>query len=144
LCGLWIGAGVFGCAIPKTPTQELETLQRIIRLYNNEFESRSDRGGAMWVKDEHRAEYLTKIQDINERVSFVNSQILSIVFLKGGNPIGQSGSQPEEKFDEAVVKTRYQFVVAPSISLQTRTIQQRWVKVKGGWNLIPDLDEFFR
>ncbi len=135
-----------GCStlMPDEHARNYEQLERIMRLYNNEFESRSDRAGAMWVKDEFKGQYLTQVKEIQDRVNFVNSQIISVTFSKAGKPIAQSESRPQMDFDEALVLNRYEYVVSPSVSLKTRTIEQRWVLIGSGWKLIPNLSAFFK
>jgi len=140
----WLILNGCGTLIKKSHQKDMERLQRIIKIYNNEFESKSNRAGAMWVRDDLKAEYLTRIKEVFDRVTFMNSQILSITFKSQGKPIAQNGSVPEEDFDEALVAIRYEYVLSPSISLKTKVIQQRWTKQDGSWKLVPDLKEFLQ
>jgi hypothetical protein len=136
---------VSGCGmLPKSPTRDYERLEKIIKIYNNEFESRSDRAGAMWIKTEYRESYLIKVKEVQERINFLDSQILSVMFLNKGKAIKQSGSTPEEEFDEAIVRNRYEYVLSPSVSLVDKVVEQRWVREGGAWKLIPDLEAFFK
>ncbi len=129
--------------IPKDHEKDFENLERIMKLYNNEFESRSDKAGAMWVDHNMKAEYLAQVHEIFERISFVNSQVLNVVFKKSGKMITNSGGNPVADFDEALVLIRYEYVLSPSVSLKTKVVKQRWVLNAGRvWNLIPDLSVF--
>lgn len=130
--------------IQKDHEKNFENLSRIMKLYGNEFESRSDKAGAMWVEHDMKADYLVKVQDIFERINFVNSQVLSVSFKKSGALVSNSGGNPESDFDEALVLIRYEFVMSPSVILKNKIVKQRWVLKPGGvWNLIPDLSVFY-
>jgi len=128
--------------MPKSHQKDFENLERIIKIYNNEFESKSDRAGTTWVRDDLKADYLTKIKEVYEKTTFLNSQILSITFKNQGKSVSQKGSNPSEDFDEAIVAIRYEFVRSPSVSLQDKIIKQHWVKEGDVWKIVPDLSVF--
>lgn len=129
--------------LPKDHEKDFESLDRIMKLYNNEFESRSDRAGAMWVEHNMKAEYLTQVKEIFNRISFVDSQVLNVVFKKSGALVQNTGGNPAGDFDEAIVAIRYEYVMSPSVSVKTKVVKQRWVmKSDGVWNLIPNLSVF--
>ena len=130
--------------IPESHERDYERLDKIIRLYNNEFESKSDAAGSMWVKNEMKAEYLTKVKELYDRINFVSSQTISIVFKNKGKMIVQSNTSPGGDFDEAIVSNRYEYILAPSVSLKTKIIKQHWaLQPNGVWNLAPDLSPFY-
>lgn len=127
----------------KDHEDDYENLNRIMKLYNNEFESKSDRAGAMWVKHDMKSDYLIQAKEVFSRINFVDSQVLNVVFKKSGKMVQNNGGAPGNDFDEALVLIRYEYVLSPSVSVKTKMVKQRWIMLPdGAWNLVPDLTVF--
>ncbi len=121
-----------------------ENLVRNMKLFDNQFETRSVTSANLLIQPNSREEFQTRFPEFKKRVTFHNSSTLNIKFLNQGQPIKQSGALPEQKFDEAVVTKRYEIVVLPSNRLKTLVVKHRWVLEKEfgekNWFVIPDLD----
>lgn len=131
-----------GCA--STAEKKLEQLDKVVRVYNNAFESKSEDGGSMYVRNEYRMDYLLKYGEIQGKVNFLNAQILNQAYFKAGKPLEINMENPEGDFDEAVVTLRYQVTISPSPRLKTFIHEQRWKRLGNFWLLEPNLEPFLR
>ncbi len=121
-----------------------EKLARNIKVFNTNFESRTDEASALLVKADLRDNYVLKLPDIKDKVNFSESSIVKMEYFKNGNSIKLSGGLPSEDFDECAVTLRYRLTIMPSNKLETRIVRQRWVQEEGGWVVIPDLSSFLK
>lgn len=141
-----------GMAIPLLMTsgctsaseKHLEQLNKVIKVYNNAFESKSTTGGSKYIIEEKRKDYLIDYAEIQERVSFNESQILDFKYLKDGNSVPLNVKDPEEEFNEAQVLMRYRILTKPSVTLKTVIIEQHWTYDGTMWQLDPDLKPFLK
>ena len=133
---------ISGCT--GTSEKHLEQLNKIIKIYNNSFESKSTDGGAKYVVEEKRKDYLIDYAEVQERVSFNESQILDFTYLKDGESVPLNIKDPEKEFDEARVLMRYKIIKAPSVTLKTVIIEQSWIHNGVLWQLEPDLKPFLQ
>ena len=132
----------WGCA--STAEKHLEQLDKVLRVYNNAFESKSENGGSNYVQNEYRMDYLLKYGEIQQKVNFLHAQVLNQAYFKAGKPLEISVENPEGDFDEAVVTMRYQVTISPSNTLRTFLHEQRWKHNGVTWLLKPNLDPFFK
>lgn len=136
-----------GCATWKDKTgPSPDKLMRIMKQYNVQFETHSSAMGATFVEPTHLENYHIQADEVRERVTFSDSVMLGVVFLKDGEPVKQAHMIPEEDSDynEAEVTMRYKLVVSPSITVETLITKQKWVTSGNVWYLIPDLDPFLK
>ena len=133
-----------GCASKKTYLDEHVKLARNIKLFNADFESRSVGVSSLLVKSDLRENYMMKAPDIKQNITFDESSIIKIEYLKSGLPIKLSGNIPAEDFNECVVTLRYRMVVLPNNKLETRIVRQKWVQEGEDWVVVPDLESFSR
>lgn len=133
---------ISGCA--SSVEKKLEQLDKVVRVYNNAFESKMDDGGSMYVQNEYRMDYLLKYGEIQSKVSFFNAQVLNQAYFKAGKPLEINRENPEGDFDEAVVTMRYQVAIMPNNRLKTFILEQRWKRVGKIWQLEPNLEPFLR
>ncbi len=134
---------VWGCA--SSPAEKnLEQLGKILRVYNNAFESKSENGGSGYVQNDYRMDYLLKYSAIQSRVNFLHAQVLNHAYFKGGKPLEINLENPEGDFDEAVITMRYQVTISPSNTLKTFIHEQRWKHNGSTWLLEPNLGPFLR
>lgn len=131
---------VWGCA--STAEKRMEQLGKVLRVYNNAFESRSENGGSGYVQNEYRMDYLLKYGAIQSRVSFFKSQVLNQAFFKDGKPLEINAENPEGDFNEVVITMRYQVAISPSTQLKTFIHEQRWKHNETTWLLEPNLAPF--
>ncbi len=131
-----------GCA--NAPEKHLEQLNKIIKIYNNAFESKSTTGGSKYVTEEKRKDYLIDYVEIRERVSFNESQILDFQYLKDGETVPLDVKDPEKEFNEARILMRYKILTKPSVTLKTIIIEQHWTYNGVIWLLDPDLKPFLQ
>lgn len=131
---------ISGCA--NTSEKHLEQLNKIIKIYNNAFESKSTTGGSKYVTAEKRKDYLIDFAEIQERVSFHESQILDFQYLKDGESVPLNVKDPEKEFNEAQILMRYRILTKPSVTLKTIIIEQHWTYDGTLWLLDPDLKPF--
>ena len=124
--------------------KHLEQLNKIIKVYNNAFESKSTSGGSKYIIEEKRKSYLIDYAEIQERVSFNESQILDFKYLKDGDSVALNVKDPEEEFNEAKVLMRYTILTKPSVTLKTVIIEQHWTYNGIMWQLDPDLKPFLK
>jgi len=122
--------------------KKLEQLDKVVRIYNNAFESKSEDGGSMYVQNEYRMDYLLKYGEIQNKVNFLNAQILNQAYFKAGKPLQVSKDNPEGDVDEAVLTMRYQVIVSPSPRLKTFIHEQHWKYDGTIWLLEPNLEPF--
>ena len=143
LLGITLSLTLFwGCA--STAEKNLEQLGKVLRVYNNAFESKSENGGSMYVQNEYRMDYLLKYGDIQGRVNFFNAQVLNQAYFKAGKPLEINLENPEGDFDEAVITMRYQVTISPSNRLKSFIHEQHWKHNGVIWLLEPNLDPFLR
>ncbi len=136
-----------GCATWKEETgPSADKLMRIMKQYNVLFETHSGAMGATFVEPKHLEKYHVQVDEVRERVTFSDSVMLSIVFLKDGKPVKQTHMTPEKDSDynEAEVTMRYKLVISPSNTVGTLITKQKWVTSGNVWYLIPDLDPFLK
>lgn len=133
---------LWGCA--STTEKHLEQLSKVLRVYNNAFESKTENGGSMYVQNEYRMDYLLKYGAIQNRVSFLEAQVLNQAYFKSGKPMEINPENPEGEIDEAVITMRYQLTVAPSNTLKTFIHEQRWKYNGVTWLLEPNLKPFLK
>ncbi len=133
---------VWGCA--STAEKRMEQLGKVLRVYNNAFESRSENGGSGYVQNEYRMDYLLKYGAIQSRVSFFKSQMLNQAYFKDGKPLEINADDPEEDFDEVVITMRYQVTISPSNQLKIFLHDQRWKHNGATWRLEPNLTPFLK
>lgn len=133
---------VWGCA--STAEKRLEQLGKVLRVYNNAFESKSENGGSGYVQNDFRMDYLLKYGAIQNRVSFFKSQMLNQAYFKDGKPLEINTENPKGDFNEAVITMRYQVTISPSTRLKTFIHEQRWKHNGGTWLLEPNLTPFLR
>ncbi len=143
LLGITLSLTLFwGCA--STAEKHLTQLDKVLRVYNNAFESKSETGGSMYVQNEYRMDYLLKYGQIQGRVNFLHAQVLNQAYFKAGKPLEINLENPEGEFDEAVITMRYQVTIAPSNTLKTFLHEQRWKHNGVTWLLKPNLAPFIR
>lgn len=130
------------CATEKAYQVSHDKLSRNIKLFNTDFESRSADVSSILVKADARENYLLQLPDIKEKVTFTESSIVKIEYLKEGAFSKQAGGIPEEDFNECIVTMRYRMVIMPSNKLVTRIAKQKWVKEGEDWVVVPDLTQF--
>ncbi len=128
----------------STSEKRLEQLVKVLRVYNNAFESKSEDGGSGYVQNQYRMDYLLKYSAIQSRVSFFKSQMLNHAYFKGGKPLEINADDPEEDFDEVVITMRYQVTISPSNQLKTFLHDQRWKHNGATWRLEPNLTPVLR
>ncbi len=133
---------VWGCV--STSEKRLEQLGKVLRVYNNAFESKSENGGSGYVQNEYRMDYLLKYSDIQNRVSFFKSQMLNQAYFKDGKPLEINADNPGEDFDEVVITMRYQVTISPSNQLKIFLHDQRWKHNGATWRLEPNLTPFLK
>lgn len=134
-----------GCATwEKEMGPSPDKLMRIMEQYNVLFETHSGAMGATFVEPAHLENYHLRADEVRERVTFSDSIMLGIVFLKDGEPVKQVHMIPEKDSDynEAEVTMRYKLVISPSVTVETLITKQKWVTSGSIWYLIPDLDPF--
>ena len=132
-----------GCS--SSPSEKhLEQLNKVIKVYNNAFESKSTNGGGKYVVEEKRKDYLIDYAEIKEKVSFNESQILDFKYLKDGEPVPLNIKDPEKEFNEARILMRYKIIRVPSVTLKTVIIEQHWTHNGAMWQLEPDLKPFLQ
>ncbi len=124
--------------------KRLEQLGKVLRVYNNAFESKSENGGSGYVQNEYRMDYLLKYGAIQNRVSFFKSQMLNQAYFKDGKPLEINADNPEGDFNEVVITMRYQVTIAPSNRLKTFLHDQRWKHNGATWLLEPNLTPFLK
>ena len=133
---------ISGCT--STSEKHLEQLNKVIKVYNNAFESKSTSGGSKYVAEDKRKDYLIDYEEIKERVTFNESQILDFKYLKNGEPVTLNLKDPDKEFNEAQVLMRYKILLTPSITLKTVIIEQHWIFKGAMWQLEPDLKPFLK
>ncbi|NIQ01420.1 MAG: hypothetical protein GWM98_14370 [Nitrospinaceae bacterium] len=131
-----------GCA--STSSKKLEQLGKVLRVYNNAFESKSENGGSMYVQNDYRMDYLLKYSEIKTKVSFHESQTLNHAYYRDGKPVSVNVEDPEKEFNEAVVTMRYQIAISPSNVLKNFIHDQHWHYENKMWLLKPNLDPFLK
>lgn len=131
-----------GCT--STSSKQLERLSKILRVYNNAFESKSENGGSMYVQNDYRMDYLMKYGDIQSRVSFLDVQTLNHAYFNDGKPVTINVNDPESEFNEAVITLRYRLTISPSNRVKTFIHEQRWKYEKTTWRLEPNLEPFLK
>lgn len=147
LIGLTTGLAVSllmitGCS--STSDKHLEQLNKVIKIYNNAFESKSTTGGSKYVVKDKRKDYLIDYAEIQDKVSFNESQILDFTYLRNGEPVPLNADDPEREFNEARVLMRYRIFTSPSVTLKTIVIEQHWIHNGALWLLEPDLKPFLQ
>lgn len=143
LLGLLIAA-CGGYGNNKQHVESQEKLARNIKVFNTNFESRTEGASALLVKADLRDNYVLKLPDIKDKVNFSDSSIIKMEYSRNGAPIKLSGGLPTEDFDECTVTMRYRLTIMPSTKLETRIVKQRWVQEEGDWVVIPDLSSFLK
>jgi len=134
---------ISGCS--SSPSEKhLEQLNKVIKVYNNAFESKSYSGGSKYVMADKRKDYLIDYAEIENRVSFNESQILDFKYLKDGEPVSLNVQDPEKEFNEARVLMRYTILTRPSVTLKTIITEQHWTHDGNAWQLDPDLKPFLK
>lgn len=131
---------IWGCA--STAGKHLEQLGKVLRVYNNAFESKSENGGSMYVQNEYRMDYLMKYGDIQNKVSFLEVQTLNHAYFNDGKAVSINVDDPEGEFNEAVITLRYQVTISPSNRLKNFIHEQHWKYDGTAWRLEPNLEPF--
>ena len=140
---LWVTASltlVWGCA--SNTENNMEQLDKTVRVYNNAFESKGEDGGSSYVLNDYRMDYLLKYGEIQGRVSFFQTQTLNIAYFKGKKPLEINADDPEGEIDEAVITMRYKVTISPSNRLKTFIHEQHWKREGEIWRLEPNLKPF--
>ncbi len=146
LCVFWVSACATGDKKEDDYLKNHKTLSKRIKLFNQEFETRSNIASDKMVKDDHREEFLKYIDDIHLNILFNKSTIISIKYYQDGLPISQNSRFPKENFNKAVLSIKYEIVVHPSSKLKTLFVKQPWelleIDGKKKWVVIPEMDVF--
>lgn len=114
-----------------------------IRVFNNDFESKSRNACTLLVLSPLREGCLSKMGEFQKRVTISDSALVGAIFYRKGIPVKQSFPNPEEAFDEAVITHEYRVVVLPSNRVKTIAVEQKWVLDKSSWYVIPNFEPFF-
>jgi len=114
-----------------------------IKVFNNDFESKSRSACTLLVLSPLREDCLSKMGEFQKRVTISNSALVGAIFYRKGVPVKQSFPNPEEAFDEAVITHEYQVVVLPSNRVKTISVDQKWVLDQSNWYVIPNFKPFF-
>ena len=134
-----------GCT--TTSQKNLEQLNKVLRIYNNAFESKTEDGGSMYVQNDYRMDYLLKYGDIQGRVSFLDVQTLNHAYFKNKKPItlaDMDDDDDKEGFNEAVITMRYRLTILPNNQVKTFIHEQRWKHDGALWRLEPNLEPFLK
>ncbi len=135
-----------GCATDIFETK-LRDLNDVIQLYNMKIEGRVGEQVVFLVDPDYRDAYIERIHDFNKRVRFMDSQMVSLEFLKDGSLVNKENDKSEDsdgEFNEAIATFTYQLTISPSSRLETLLHKQKWVYKNESWMVQPDLDEFLK
>ena len=121
--------------------QSYEELDKKIKLFNLEFESKALNRCSRFVHPDLLKEFQRKSLDFQKNVTILSTTTLDIKIFKDGKPINNS-SVLETEFDKAEILIRYQLSVLPSTKIKTITVKQEWVKLNDIWFAILNLDSF--
>ena len=77
-CVFWISACATGDKKDDNFLKSHENFSKRVKLFNEEFESRTNIASDKMVKDDHREEFLKYIDDIHLNVLFNKSTIIGI------------------------------------------------------------------
>ncbi|MEE9165539.1 MAG: hypothetical protein V3U15_04675 [Nitrospinota bacterium] len=122
-----------------------EKLNKSIRVFNSDFESKQGEKAAFLVHPDQQEEFLTKIIDVNDKIIFYESSIFKTTFYKDGHPIKQDrNGEIADEIDKTIVTMHYRLVISPSTKLKSVIIEQEWVRVGKDWFVKPNLNDFFK
>ena len=123
-----------------------EKLQRIIKQYNLALETHDPTMGSVFVNPEHTEDYINDVEEVRKRITFNKSTLVNIRYFNDGEPIKQVYMQPYEgeTFNEAEVTMRYELVISPSNTVQTKILKQKWTSSGDVWYLTPDIPAYFK
>jgi len=120
-----------------------EDLEKSIKLFNRDMESKSVQKASIFVLMDKREEFLTQMHGLKDKLSFFESNIINIKFYKDDVPIKiDSNGRPEDRPNQTVVVIRYKLSILPSTKLKTQIVSQEWVLQNEKWYVIPNLDQF--
>ena len=140
LCTVLSGTG---CTTMDPFSKSQSDLEKSIRLFNRELESRSVETSSLFVSPPDRQEYLTKMHELKDKITFYESSVLDLKFYKDNIPISV---EPDGKagpgFDMVVATMRYKFSVSPATQLKTKIVHHEWKLLQNKWFVIPDINMF--
>lgn len=139
---LLLGSASCGTLDPFSKVQE--NLDKSIKAFNFEFESKSVDSSARFIHPDHRVKFMRKSLEIVQRITFFQATILDIRFFKKGVPAVMTSSGPQNGFDQAIVVIRYQLAVMPSTKLKSLIVEQEWVLFNEQWVMVPDLEALLK
>ena len=130
------------CGTMNPFKQSQEELDVKIKLFNLEFESKALDRCSRLIHPDFTEEFQRKSLRFKKNVTILESTTLDMKILKDDKPVNMTPSFFEVDFDKAELLIRYQLSVLPSTKLKTIIVKQKWVKFKGIWFVIPNLDSF--
>ncbi len=134
-----------GACTPAMITRSTKQLDDNISLFNLKFEGRAGHHAMFLVDPDFREGYMSKIYNFNERIRFMDSSMVGLQFLKNGLPVTKKpDDDDDESFNSALATFSYQLTISPSVTLESRTVKQKWVLKNDHWYVQPNLDIFFK
>lgn len=121
-----------------------EDLNDSVYKFNQRFEGKMMDLSSAFVKMDQRRQFLTDSLKVKDKVVFYDSSVLDIQLFNNELPIKLTSNGAEDEFNKAVVTIRYQLAVLPSSQLKTILVDQVWVLDEKQWQVLPDLDIFFK
>ena len=115
-----------------------------IRVFNNNFESKSRSACTTLVISSLRGDCLVNMGEFKKRVTISDVSLVGAIFFRKGIPVKQAFPNPEEAFDEAEITHQYQVVVQPSNRVKSITVKQKWILDDGDWYVIPNFSPFYQ
>ena len=133
------------CAGLDPFTNNQEELDKSITLFNRDFETMSVERCAVFLLPKHKEEFISQMYDLKEKISFYESNVISMKFYKDDVPIKVSADgKPTDTANQTVVIIRYKLSILPSTRLKTLIVSQEWVFNESRWYVTPNLDQFLK
>ncbi len=135
-------AFVLGGCMTGSHGQKTETLQKSLRVFNQQFESKMTDNILPLVHKEAREAFALESLEFRERVTFYESTPIDFRYYKDDQELKTTADGPEEGYNRAIAKIRYRFVTLPGNQLRTLVLDQEWVYEDENWFVKPQIKPF--
>ena len=136
-------AAFSACSTTMIYNKSLNSFEKSLKVFDNLLDNKRSSLCLQFVYLTERESCVAAVNEISQRVSIEETQTLSTLFFKNGEPAPMD-SGPVTEIDEAEVNMLYRIVVSPSNRLRTIRVRHRWKLIEDKWLVLPELQPFLK
>lgn len=135
-------AFVLGGCMTGSHGRKTENLDKSLRVFNQQFESKMIDNILPLVHKEAREAFALESLEFRERVTFYETTPIDFRYYRDDQEMKTTADGPEEGYNRAIAKIRYRFVTLPGNQLRTLVLDQEWVYEDETWFVKPQIKPF--